>query len=796
MVNNGQKANETTFNDAFLSRTDDSDTVGVVGLNNTTDVNSGAAVVNTQRAINKLFDSDGTTGEADANAKNYSSNNIVVDGDSRKVAIERLDQAVGLKLDHPLSSTVNGVAKFTDAGGEVIESSGVTIDSSDNMEIPGDLIVQGDLTVNGTTTTVNSATLEVTDSNITINNGGNDASAEGSGITIERTTTNGSLVFDSGVNSFWKAGTAGSEVELVTVSEGQILTNKTIDGDDNTIQDLGITSLKTDAGNATKFLSFDGSGVPVTTKVVPTGVVVGTTDTQTLANKTIDGDNNTVQDLPITSLKTNAGNATKFLSFNGSGAPIATKVVPTGVVVGDADIQTLTNKTIDGDDNTVQDLPITSIKTVIGNATKFLSFDGSGVPVATKDVPTGVVVGDADTQTLTNKTLTSPSINDALANAEYFSEAAAPSTPPSGQVVLYAKTDGLLYSKDDAGAESALSGGGGGGGANTSLSNLVSPTALNEDLIFNTGGASTIQTVNDNAADTRNLTIRTGNGTGFRSGDLFLQSGTADTNQTGTVNIVTGTPAVNIPSGSVSVVTGPTTGTGSSGDINVNSGSATSTGNSGNLTLNSGGVDSGSSGGISLYTGASSGSAGNSGGIQIFTGDSVDSNSGDILATSGGTSGTGATGNAILQTGNAVVGDSGSVSLRVGTAGGTQGSIIFQKTGVANSVGDVWTATNTAGEGYWAAPASAPTNEKETFTLAGGDITNQYIDLANVALVDSITFIVKGGVPTLEGAAHDYSVSYTGGAGGNTRITFLNDLATGGPAALIAGDIIQVKYQF
>lgn len=88
------------------------------------------------------------------------------------------------------------------------------------------------------------------------------------------------------------------------------------------------------------------------------------------------------------------------------------------------------------------------------------------------------------------------------------------------------------------------------------------------------------------------------------------------------------------------------------------------------------------------------------------------------------------------------------------------------------------------------------TNEKETFTLNGTDITNQYIDLANVARNDSIHFMVKGSGSLLEGASHDYSVSYTGGAGGNTRITFLNDLATGGNAALIAGDIVQVQYEF
>lgn len=92
--------------------------------------------------------------------------------------------------------------------------------------------------------------------------------------------------------------------------------------------------------------------------------------------------------------------------------------------------------------------------------------------------------------------------------------------------------------------------------------------------------------------------------------------------------------------------------------------------------------------------------------------------------------------------------------------------------------------------------ASGGTRNKETFTLVAGDITNQYVDLAQVALTNSIHFIVKGGAPTLEGASHDYSVNYTGGAGGNTRITFLNDLATGGAAALVATDVVQVVYVY
>lgn len=93
--------------------------------------------------------------------------------------------------------------------------------------------------------------------------------------------------------------------------------------------------------------------------------------------------------------------------------------------------------------------------------------------------------------------------------------------------------------------------------------------------------------------------------------------------------------------------------------------------------------------------------------------------------------------------------------------------------------------------------ASAPQlYGKELFTLIAGDITNQYVDLAQVAKTGSIDFKVKGSGELIEGASHDYSVSYTGGVGGKTRVSFLNDLATGGNAALVATDIVQVLYAY
>lgn len=51
--------------------------------------------------------------------------------------------------------------------------------------------------------------------------------------------------------------------------------------------------------------------------------------------------------------------------------------------------------------------------------------------------------------------------------------------------------------------------------------------------------------------------------------------------------------------------------------------------------------------------------------------------------------------------------NSGNITLTIGTAGGTQGEIKLLKSGVAPTIGDVWTATNVDGSGYWAAPSGS-----------------------------------------------------------------------------------------
>jgi len=102
-------------------------------------------------------------------------------------------------------------------------------------------------------------------------------------------------------------------------------------------------------------------------------------------------------------------------------------------------------------------------------------------------------------------------------------------------------------------------------------------------------------------------------------------------------------------------------------------------------------------------------------------------------------------------------------------------------------------------DGTWASIPSAPTATEEMITLILADITAQFKDLAHTATgssasVNSISLSVAGGPEQLK--AVDYTVSLAGGVAGVTRITFAGDLATAGAAALVAGDILMVKYTY
>jgi len=108
--------------------------------------------------------------------------------------------------------------QIQNGGGGVVSNRGITLDSSENvginidsptekLHVSGNAIITGDLTVSGTTTTIDTTNLNVEDKNITINysTGDSSSTADGAGITIQDavdSSTDATILWDATNDEF------------------------------------------------------------------------------------------------------------------------------------------------------------------------------------------------------------------------------------------------------------------------------------------------------------------------------------------------------------------------------------------------------------------------------------------------------------------------------------------------------------------------------------------------------------------------------------------------------------------
>lgn len=267
LTNKSMDGDNNTFSDIGISslKTELADAAKFILRDGSGNVVSGNAVPDgtvvgdsdTQVLTNKTIDGTDATGTntitADASDITYDNTSSGLTASTSQAAIDevegRVDTIESNKIDGPGTHADNVLIKTDGVDTNVSQVTGIAIDDSNNVTGVNDLTINGDLTVSGTTTTVDTANLNVTDSNITINDTGNDASAEGAGLTIERTGTDGSIVYADALASKFKLGAVGAEVEIADVATAQVLTNKDMSDSSNNIDTASADSLTRSTGN-------------------------------------------------------------------------------------------------------------------------------------------------------------------------------------------------------------------------------------------------------------------------------------------------------------------------------------------------------------------------------------------------------------------------------------------------------------------------------------------------------------------------------------------------------------------
>jgi 6-phosphogluconolactonase len=304
----------------------------------------------------------------------------------------------------------------------------------------------------------------------------------------------------------------------------------------------------------------------------------------------------------------------------------------------------------------------------------------------------------------------------------------------------------------------------GGSGANTSLSNLISPTSVNQNITFGSALSSSIISTPDSIAQANSLTIKAGDTTNTNNepitgGDIFITAGADNSG--------------NFGSG------------GRSGNVTISSGQAANGANSGFIIFNTYDAGGNATGGMYLNS-YDIGLNPNSFKMLAPQGLSVNTRSLSLSSLNGSIS--------VSQNGTVNI-DSGASNFTLNAGSNIRlhapaGNIRLDVASLATAaVGNVWTLANAAGDGSWTAlpPQVGFANPMTT----GGDIMYQNGGSVSGPLVAiSPGFVItQGANPQGIAISPDGASVYVTNASANFISLYSRNLSTGSLSLLGASPV-------
>jgi len=132
----------------------------------------------------------------------------------------------------PLGTTAAAGQALLTLNNGTAGATNVVLDVKGSASVVGDINLTGNLNITGSVDTQSVTNTNVKDKTITVNDGGTTAGAAGGGILVEGDAgaTIGALTFATGAAGKFQIGDGTTQVDVVTTSGTQTLTNKSITG--------------------------------------------------------------------------------------------------------------------------------------------------------------------------------------------------------------------------------------------------------------------------------------------------------------------------------------------------------------------------------------------------------------------------------------------------------------------------------------------------------------------------------------------------------------------------------------